>query len=91
MLFCNVVTTVNYAFSPMVNKCLHAVLEKQPAPVEMTRCYTSAMMLLLSGNCCSCSPSFIGPDRWKSEGAKSALYTGYGRTFHQRCAPWSLN
>lgn len=52
MLFCNVVTTVNYAFSPMMNKRLHAVLEKQPAPVEMTRCYTSAMMLLLSGNCC---------------------------------------
>ena len=35
-------------------------------------------MVLLLGKCCLCSPSFIGLNRLKSEGAKSTLYSRCG-------------
>jgi len=37
-LFFNTVTTISYAFSPAVNKSLHAALLKS-IPVELTHCH----------------------------------------------------
>ena len=52
----------------------------------MTRCFTAAMMALLLGKCCPCSSSFIGQNRWKSEGTNSGLCSGCSRTVHPRLA-----
>lgn len=41
--------------------------------------FLTAVMMALSGKCCPRSPSFIGQNRWKSEGAKSGLYGGCDR------------
>ena len=35
-------------------------------------------MTSLLGKCCPHGPSFISPNRWKSEGFKSGLYSGCG-------------
>ena len=42
------------------------------------------MTVLLLGKCCPCSSSFIGLNRWKSEGTKSGLYSGCGTTVWPR-------
>jgi len=47
--------------------------------------WTNVSQLLL-WYCCPWSPSFIGLNRWKSEGTKSRLYSGYGRTVQSRLA-----
>jgi len=52
----------------------------------VTHCFTAAIMVLLLGKCCPHSPSFIGLIRWKSEGSKSRLYGGCGRTVQLRLA-----
>ena len=51
-------------------------------PVEVTHCFTAAMMvmMILLGKRYPWSPPFIGPDRRKSEGTKSRLCSGHGRT-----------
>ena len=57
----------------------------------MTHCFTVAMMVSLLGKCCPHSPSFISLKTWKSEGAKSRLHSGCGRTVQSmcQCAPHS--
>ena len=45
-LFFNIVTSISYTFSPVMNKRLHAMLEKSAA-VEMTHSFTAAMMASL--------------------------------------------
>ena len=77
-LFININTTISCAFLLTVSKSLHAVLKKS-APVEVMHCFTAAVTALLLGKCCSCHPSFISPNRCKSEGAKSRLYSRCGR------------
>jgi len=52
--------------------------------MEVTHCFTAALMALLLGKCYPHSPSFIGSKRYKSEGAESRLYAGCGRT----AQPW---
>ena len=39
-------------------------------------CFTVCTTASLLGKCYPRSPSFIGPNRWKSESAKSRLYSG---------------
>jgi len=46
---------------------------------EVTHYFTAAIMALLIGKCCPCSPFLIGPKTWKSEGANSRLFGGCGR------------
>ena len=54
----------------------------KPAPTEVTHCFTAARTPSLL---CSQSPSFIGPNRWKSKGAKSGLSEG---VVHQSSQHW---
>jgi len=53
---------------------------------ELTLCITVAMMVLLLGKCCPYSPSFISPNRWKSEVIKSGLSGRCGSTVQPRLA-----
>ena len=50
----------------------------------MTHCFTAAMMASFLGKCCPCSPSFISPNKWKSEGTKPRVYSECGRTDQPR-------
>jgi hypothetical protein len=49
----------------------------------------------LSAKCCPCSLSVISPNKWKSDSAKSRLYSVCGRTVQQvswqTCIRWSLH
>jgi len=77
----SIVTTISYAFLPAMNKSLHATLMSgSNAVAEVTHSFTAAVTASLLGKCCPCSPSFISLNRWKSEGGKSRLYGGCGRT-----------
>jgi len=58
--------------------------------MEVTHCSTAAVMVRLLGKCCLHSPSFISPNRWKSEDAKSGLDGGCGWTVQQRLAMCSM-
>jgi len=52
----------------------------------VAHCFTACTTASLVGKCCPRSPSFIGPNKWESEGAKSGLYSGCGKTVHPRLA-----
>jgi len=56
----------------------------------MTHSFRVAMMTSLLANCSPHSPSFIDPRKWKSESARSELYSGYGRTVQSRLAVCSM-
>ena len=71
-----------------MNKSLHSALVKS-APAEVAHCFTARTMVSQLGKCCPRSPSFICLDRWKSEGAKSALYGGCDTTFQPRLTIYS--
>jgi len=47
-------------------------------------------MASLLGKCCLHRPSFIGPNRWNSEGDTSRLYFGCGRTVQPRLSVCSM-
>ena len=51
-IFFNTVTTISYAFSPVINKGVHATPVK-PAPAEVIHCFTAAVTEPLIGKCCS--------------------------------------
>ena len=67
------------------------------APVEMTCCFTAAMMVLLLGRYCPHSPSFISLNRWKSGGLTPSpnleYMVGMIGQFSQdlQCSPQSSN
>ena len=84
-LFFNTVTTISYALSPVINKSLQ-VLVKICTITDMTHCFAAVMRTLYLGRCCSYSPSFSGPNRWKTECAKSGLYCGCSWTVQPRLA-----
>ena len=88
-LFFNIVTTIRYTFSQSMDKSLHAKFLKICTSGGDHSSFTAAMTVPLQGKCCTCSPSFIGPNRWKSEGAKSELYCGYSRAVQPRLAKCS--
>jgi len=75
------VTTISSAFSPTMNKSLHAALVKI--------CTTGGDQLFQS---CydGVIASFIISKRWKSEGTKSELYGGCHRTVQPRVAMYSM-
>jgi len=85
MLFFSIVTTISCAFSLAINQGLHAVLFK----ICTSGNDLDAMMVLLLGKSCSLNPSFIGLSSWKSEGAKSKLYSGFSRAVQSRLATCS--
>jgi len=68
VIFFNIVTATIYAFSPVMNKNLPAMLIKIYArggdPL-----FTAVTAVSLLGKCYLCN--FNSPNRWKSEGAKS--------------------
>ena len=84
-LLFNIVTTINYAFSPAMNKSLHATHIK-----IRTQGFTAAMTASLLEKCCQLSPSFMRPSRWKSEGDKFELYCEHSRTVQTRLATYSM-
>ena len=72
------VTAISYAFLPVMDKSLHAVLVK--ICTEVTHCFTAAVIALLLGKRCPHSPSFISLSGWKSGAAKSGQYGACSRT-----------
>ena len=56
----------------------------------MMDCFTAAMTVQLLGNYYPCSLSFIGPNRWKSEGTRFGICSGCGRTVQPRMAMCSM-
>ena len=68
-----------------MRKSLHSELA-EICPSRGDSCSTAPMMALLLGKCCSCSPSRISSNRWKSESTKSRLYGGCGTTVQPRLA-----
>jgi len=58
--------------------------------VEVTHCFIAALMALLVGKCCPCSPNFISLIKLKSESSKSRLYSACGRTVQPRLAVCSM-
>ena len=82
------VTAISYAFLPVMEKSLHAVLLK--ICTEVTHCFTAAVITLLLGKRCPHSPSFISLSGWKSGAAKSRLYCGCCKCSQDwLCAPRS--
>ena len=69
----------------MVKKSQCATVKKY-VPTEVAHCFTAAVMTYLLEKICLLNPSSIIPNRWKSEGAKSGLYGGCGRTVQLRLA-----
>ena len=75
------VTTISSAFSPTMNKSLHAALVKictTGGDPLFQSCYDGVIA------------SFIISKRWKSEGTKSELYGGCHRTVQPRVAVYSM-
>jgi hypothetical protein len=56
----------------------------------VAHCFTAYMMVSWLRKCCSHSSSFISLNRWKSEGAKSGLYNGCGKTIQPRFTMCSM-
>lgn len=81
--------TISYAFSPAVNKSPHAAVIKCAA-LEVTHWFSAAATTVSLGKGCLCSPSFINTNGWKTEGTKSRLYCGYGRTVQAKLAMCSM-
>ena len=67
-----------------------AYCTQKSAPAEVTHCFTAVVMISLLGKCWPCSPSFIGLNRWKSDGAKFRLYGRCGRKVQSRWAVRSM-
>ena len=86
-LFFNIAITIRYAFSPVVNKSLHAMLIKICTSIG-DPLFHSWHDGIVARKMCPCSPSLIGLNRWKSEGAKSSLKVGVVWQFSQdwQCA-----
>ena len=51
----------------------------------VTYSFTAVVIVSFLGKCCPCSPSFIGPNRWKSR-----QFSGWGRTVQPRLAMCSM-
>ena len=64
--------------------CLHKF-----APVDVTHCFTATMVMSLLGRFCPLRLSFISLNKWKSEGTKSRLYSGWDRRVLWILAMWS--
>jgi len=75
-------------FYQPLRECLHATLVRictSRGDPLFDSCYDSAV----AKKCCPCSSFFISQNRCKSQGAKSALYSGCGRIFQSRPAACS--
>jgi len=84
-LFFDIVTTIGYALSPAMNKSLHAALVKictsGGGPL-----FHSSYNGVAARKMLSMQSIFHRPEQMKSEGAKSGLYGGCGKTVHPRLA-----
>ena len=85
ILFFKTVTMISSAFSSGMNMSLHAILVTICAS-RGDCCFTATVMASLLGKYCPCNLSFIGPNRQMSEGPKSGLHGGCGRTAQPRLA-----
>ena len=89
-LLFDIVTTIDFAIWPAMNKNLQSVLVKIYTSGGGPQ-FTARTTASQQRKCCPRSPSFIGSDRWKKEGAKTELHCGCGTTVQPRLAVCSMN
>jgi hypothetical protein len=87
-IFFYTVTTIGYALSPAMNKSLHAALVK--ICTSGGGRFTARTTAPLLGKFCPRSPSFIGPKRLESAGAKSGATLVIGKNVAEKmyCSYW---